>query len=165
MPRMHILTAADHKAFDTVPVFSGVERETFLHVSESLGDLLATLRSPTNRVYVVLTVGSFRAAKRFLLSPFSPTEVTYVAHKLGDAPAQMDRDAYAVKASASRHRRMTLDSLGFRPFNGHVRQEMAQEIRRMVRSHMRPKASFLQVLTLLETRKTAIPRAYALTEL
>ena len=42
---------------------------------------------------------------------------------------------------------------------------MAQEIRTMVRSHLRPKAIFSQVLTLLETRKTEIPSAYALTAL
>jgi hypothetical protein len=35
----------------------------------------------------------------------------------------------------------------------------------MIRSQMRPKAIFLQVLNLLETRKTEIPSAYALTEL
>ena len=35
----------------------------------------------------------------------------------------------------------------------------------MVRSQMRPKAIFLQLLKLLETRKTEIPSAYALTEL
>jgi TnpA family transposase len=61
MPRMHTLTAAEHDAFNTPPVFSYAERETFFHVSESLDALLRTLRSPTNRVYLVLTVGYFRA--------------------------------------------------------------------------------------------------------
>jgi hypothetical protein len=28
MPRMHILTTAEHEAFDTPPVFSYAERET-----------------------------------------------------------------------------------------------------------------------------------------
>jgi Domain of unknown function (DUF4158) len=66
MPRMQILTAAEHQAFETPPVFSPTERETFFHVSESLERLLATLRSPTNGVCLVLTVGYFRATKRFL---------------------------------------------------------------------------------------------------
>ena len=42
---------------------------------------------------------------------------------------------------------------------------MAQEIHRMIRAQMRPKAMLLQVLKLLGTRKTEIPSAYALTEL
>lgn len=165
MPRMHILTAAEHKAFDTAPVFSDAERETFFHLSESLGDFLTTLRSPTNRVCLVLTVGYFRAAKRFFVAPFHPVDVTYVAHQLGYGPDEIALEAYDVKASANRHRRRTLDYLGFRPFDAQVRQEMAQEVRTMVRSQMRPKAIFLQVINVLETRKTEIPGAYALTEL
>lgn len=70
MPRMQILKAAEHKAFDTPPVFSDVERDVFFNVSESLDTLLATLRSPINRVYLVLTVGYFRATKRFFTPPF-----------------------------------------------------------------------------------------------
>ena len=42
MPRMQILTAAEQQAFDTPPVFSGAERETFFHVSDRLSDVLAT---------------------------------------------------------------------------------------------------------------------------
>jgi hypothetical protein len=78
MPRMHILTAAEHDAFNTPPVFSYAERETFFHVSESLNALLRTLRSPTNRVYLVLTVGYFRATKRFFAPPFHEADVAYV---------------------------------------------------------------------------------------
>jgi TnpA family transposase len=165
MPRMQILTAAEQKAFDTPPVFSDADRLTFFHVSDSLGAVLATLRNPTNRVCLVLSVGYFRVAKRFFVAPFNQADVAYVTHQLGYAVEQIDLGAYDAKASASRHRRLTLDYLGFRPFNDQVQQAMAQEIRTMVRSQVRPKAIFLQILTLLETRKTEIPSAYALTEL
>jgi TnpA family transposase len=165
MPRMHILTAAEHDAFNTSPVFSYAERETFFHVSESLDALLRTLRSPTNRVYLVLTVGYFRATKRFFAPPFHQADAAYVARKLGYGPDQIDLEAYDAKATTSRHRKLTLDYLGFRPFNVQARQEMAQEIRTMIRSQMRPKAIFLRVLELLETHKTEIPSVYALTDL
>lgn len=165
MPRMQILTVAEQQAFDTPPVFSGTERETFFHVSDSLSDVLATLRSPTNRVCLVLSVGYFRVAKRFFGLPFHQADVAYVAHQLGYAPEQIDLNTYDAKASASRHRRLTLDYLGFRPFHDQARQEIVHEIRTMVRSQLRPKAIFFQVLKLLETRKTEIPSAYTLTEL
>lgn len=113
----------------------------------------------------MLSVGYFRVAKRFFVAPSHQADVAYVAHQLGYAPDQIDLTTYDAKASASRHRRLTLDYLGFRPFNDQVRQEIAQEIRTMVRSQLRPKAIFFQVLKLLETRKTEIPSAYALTEL
>jgi TnpA family transposase len=164
MPRLQILTPAEYAAFDIPPVFSHTEREQFFHVSANLDSLLATLRSPTNRLCLVLTVGYFRATKRFFARPFHHTDVAYAAKKLGYAPEQIALDAYDEKATTSRHRKLTLDYLGFRPFNAQARQEMAQEIRTMVRSQMRPKAIFLQVLELLETRKTEIPSAYALTD-
>ena len=165
MPRMHILTAAELKAFDTPPLLSHPQRETLFRVSERLASMLASLRSPTNQVGLLLAVGYFRATKRFFASPFHPPDVVYVTQQLGYTPEQIDLEAYDHKASASRHRRLTLDYLGFRPFNAQARLEMAQEIRVMVRSQMRPKAIFMQLLTLLETRKTEIPSAYALTAL
>jgi TnpA family transposase len=165
MPRMQILTAAEQQAFDTLPIFSDAERVTFFEVSASLHAVLATLRSPTNRVCFVLTVGYFRVAQRFFVPPFPAPDVAYVVQQLGYPPAQIDLEAYDVKASASRHRRLTLDYLGFRPFTEQVAQEMAQEIRAMVRSQLRPKIIFVQLLTLLESRKTEIPSAYTLTEL
>ena len=83
MPRMQILTAAEQQAFDTPPVFRGTERETFFHVSDRRREVLATLRSPTHRVCLVLSVGYFRVAKRFFVAPFHQTDVAYVAHQLG----------------------------------------------------------------------------------
>ena len=90
MPRMQILTAAEQQAFDTPPVFSGTQREMFFHVADSLRKVLATLRNPTNRVCLVLSVGYFRVAKRFFGVPFHHTDVAYVAHQLGYAPDQID---------------------------------------------------------------------------
>src|SRR5262245_957910 len=165
MPRMHILTASEHKAFDAPPALSYAERDTFFQVSERLDAILVTLSSPTHRVGLVLTVGYFRATKRFFTPPFDPADVAYVAKRLAHTPEQIDFESYDAKASASRHRKLTLDYLGFRPFNAQVRHEMAQEIRTMVRSQMRPKAIFWHVLNLLETRKTEIPGAFALAEL
>ena len=125
MPRMHILTASEHKDFETPPLFSLAERDTFFHLSEGLSRLLETLRHPTNRVGLLLTVGYFRATKRFFPPPFAPTDVAYAAQRLGYPAEQIDLETYDGKASASRHRKLTLEYLGFRPFNAQVRHELA----------------------------------------
>jgi Domain of unknown function (DUF4158) len=83
MPRLQILTPAEQVAFDTPPRFNYAEREQFFHVSDSLAALLETLRTPTNQVGLLLTVGYFRATKRFFRPPFPQTDVAYVAGKLG----------------------------------------------------------------------------------
>jgi hypothetical protein len=62
---MQILTASEHQAFDAPPVFSYAERDRFFQVSERLNAILAMLRSPTNRIGLVLTIGYFRDIKRF----------------------------------------------------------------------------------------------------
>ena len=63
MPCMQILTVSKHKAFDAPPVFSYAERDSFFQVSERLSATLAMLRSLTNRVGLVLTIGYFRATR------------------------------------------------------------------------------------------------------
>ena len=101
MPRMQILTAAEHKAFDTAPVFSDAERETFFHLSESLGDFLTTLRSPTNQVCLVLTVGYFRAAKRFFRKVLGRANLTH--HQSQDQCQPVDKDCVLDASRVQKH--------------------------------------------------------------
>jgi hypothetical protein len=63
------------RGFDTPPIFSHTEREQFFHVSESLAALLDILRTPANQVDLLLTVGYFRATKRFFRPPFPQADV------------------------------------------------------------------------------------------
>jgi hypothetical protein len=59
MPRMQILTPAEHVKFDTLPHFHSVERKRFFDLSHSLDPLLASFRTPTNQMCFVLTLGYF----------------------------------------------------------------------------------------------------------
>jgi hypothetical protein len=72
MPRLQILTASEHQDFETPPRFSAAERATFFQLSAGLSRLLETLRTPTNRGCLLLTVGYFRATKRCLPPPLRP---------------------------------------------------------------------------------------------
>ena len=143
MPRRQILTPAEYAAFETPPVFSNAEREKFFHVGKSLESLLATLRTSTNQVCFLLTLGYFRATKRFFAQPYHPKDVEYVALVLGKQSEQLELETYDKKATASRHRQLTLNYLGFQAFNAQARQDITQEIHTMVRSQMRPKAILL----------------------
>lgn len=145
-------------------MFTSVEQQRFFHLPESLEALLATLRTPVNQVGFVVTLGYFRATKRFFAQPFHQVDVDYVTGQLGYLPGLITLDSYA-QAVQSRHRTLILDHLGFRPFNAQARQEIAEAIHTMVRSLRRPKSIFLRVLEILESRKTEIPSAYALTAL
>jgi len=164
MPRMQILTPAEHVKFDTPPHFHSVERKRFFDISQSLDPLLASFRTPTNQMCFVLTLGYFRATKRFFTRQFHDADAAYVAKQLSFLPGVFDLSAYD-EATARRHRQVILDYLGFRPFDAHAKQDLIVEIRTMVRSQIRPKIIFLHALDMLARRKTETPSASKLTEL
>ena len=143
MPRMPILTPAEHVKFDTPPHFNSVERTRFFDISQSLDPLLASFRTPTNQICFVLTLGYFRATKQFFPRQFHDADAAYVAKQLGFLPGVFDLSAYSAydEATARRHRKVILDYLGFRPFDAHAKQDLIVEIRTMVRSQIRPKVA------------------------
>ena len=164
MPRMHILTPAEYAAFETPPVFTNAERQGFFAFSQRVDDLLATFRTPTNQICFVLTLGYFKATKRFFARQFHETDSAYVARHLGFFPGVFELSTYE-DTTARRHRKLILDYLGFQAFDERAKQELLHDIRPMVRSQVRPKAILLQALDLLARRKTEIPSASLLTEL
>ena len=78
MPRMQILTPAEHAAFETPPVFTSIERRRFFYLSQSVWDRLPTFRTPINQIRFVLTLGYFKATKRFFARQFHSADATYV---------------------------------------------------------------------------------------
>jgi Domain of unknown function (DUF4158) len=165
MPRLQILTPAEAAVFETPPVFTALERERFFHVPESFAPLLASQRTFTNQVCLVLTLGYFRATKRFFPRSFHPADIAHVAQRLGSLPGLVELERYDEKATTARQRQVILEYLGFRPFDGRARQELAREIRTMIRSQQRPKVILLHAVDLLSRRKIEVPNLFTLTAL
>ena len=157
MPRMRILTPAEQAEFDSPPVFNWGQKQKFFQTSEGLESVLDSLRTPVNTVGFMLSLGYFRAAKRFFGRQFHQQDVEYVTRKLGYLPELIDLECYE-KSVHSRHRKLILEYLGFREFNTEARQEVVKEIRTMVRSQMRPKSMLVRAVEILEARKTEIRR-------
>ncbi|MBI1928948.1 Tn3 family transposase [Candidatus Poribacteria bacterium] len=164
MPRMQILTPAEYATFETPPVFTNTQRQRFFDLSPSLLNLLTTFRTPTNQIGFVLTLGYFKAAKRFFARHFHEVDTAYVTKQLGFLPGVFDLLAYD-EGTARRHHKMILSYLGFQPFSSDAKQYLQKEIRTMVRSQTRPKAILLHTLDILARRKTEIPSARTLTDL
>ena len=128
MPQLQILTAAEREEFESPPVFSRVERQRYFQIPHSLDAVLTTLRTPTNQVYFLLRLGYFRATGRFFTGPYPAADVADVVGNLGFLPGLVALDDYDEKATASRHRKLILDYLGFRAFGPEPEQELAQEL-------------------------------------
>jgi hypothetical protein len=165
MPRLQILTPAEAAVFETPPVFSPLERGRFFQVPESFAPLLASQRTFPNQVCLVLTLGYFRATKRFFPQHFHPADIEHVAQRLGYLPGLVELDRYDEKATTAHQRQVILAYLGFRPFDVQARQELAREIRTMIRSQQRPKVILLHAVDLLSRRKIEVPNLFTLTAL
>src|SRR5262249_47467906 len=89
--------------------------------------------------------------------------IEHVAQRLGYLPGLIELDRYDEKATTARQRQVILEYLGFRPFDVQARQELAREIRPMIRSQQRPKAILLHVVDILSRRKIEVPNLFPLT--
>ena len=83
MARLQILTPSEVRAFDTPPVFTASDRERFFQIPASLHTLLSAQRTVTNRIGLLITIGYFRATKRFFTQPFHSADIDDVAQRLG----------------------------------------------------------------------------------
>jgi TnpA family transposase len=149
MARLQILTSSEIRAFETPPIFTTADRELFFQIPASLQTLLASQHTVTNRIGLLITIGYFRATKRFFTQPFQPADIDDVAQRLGCLPGLVNMMAYDAKATTSRHRQLTLAYLGFRPFDEEARLGLAQEIHTMIRSQQRLKAMFFRAVEIL----------------
>lgn len=165
MPRLHILTSEEATVFETPPVFSALERERFFQIPESFAPHLASQRTFTNQVCLVLTLGYFRSTNRFFPYHFHPADIEHVAQRLGSLPGLVELDRYDEKATTARQRQMILEYLGFRPFDAQARQDLTRELRTMIRSQQRPKATLLHAVDILSRRKIEVPNLFTLTSL
>jgi TnpA family transposase len=165
MPRLQILTPEEAAVFETPPVFSALERERFFQIPESFAPHVASQRTLTNQVYLVLSLGYFRATNRFFPPHFRPADSEHVVQRLGYLPGLVELDRYDEKATTARQRQVILEYLGFRPFDAQARQDLTRELRTMIRSQQRPKVILLHAVDLLSRRKIEVPNLFTLTSL
>ena len=113
---MSILNAEEKQAFDSPPVFNSVQRKQYFDVTPRIASTLKKLQSPTNRVCFLVTIGYFKATKRFFGKRFRDHHVEYVARQLGFLPELIEPERYD-EATYRRHQQFVRDLLGFQPWD------------------------------------------------
>jgi hypothetical protein len=76
---MSILSADEKEAFDSTPHFNSIQRKKYFDVTPRIAETLDKLCTPTNQVCFLITVGYFRATKRFFGRSFRDQDIQYVA--------------------------------------------------------------------------------------
>lgn len=164
MPRMKILNSLEREAFKTPPLFNSAERKRFFALPMIFSKTMGRLRTPTNKVYFIVTAGYFKARRTFFAKQFRPMDVEFVARQLGLDADDVHLSAYD-KQTYARHQRLILDYFGFNPFNEYAKTILAKDIATMVRVQLRPKLVFLEVEQWLVRRKIALPGYFVLSTL
>ncbi|MEI7995934.1 MAG: hypothetical protein WCH01_13640 [Methylococcaceae bacterium] len=71
MARMKILTSHEEAEFELPPKFNSVERKRFFAISTAFQELLESPRTtPTNKVCFLVTLGYFKARRKFFARQF-----------------------------------------------------------------------------------------------
>jgi len=162
MARMKIFNALEEEAFESPPVFNREERKQFFSLPLMFGAVV--LRTPTNRVCFLAAAGYFKARHKFFARQFHQADIDYIAHHIGENPADVHTDEYSKFASA-RHQRVILNHFGFRPFDVAATAFTTNEIAALVRVQFRPKLVLLETIQILTRKKIAIPSYNVLADL
>ncbi|HEX5481353.1 MAG TPA: DUF4158 domain-containing protein, partial [Terriglobia bacterium] len=154
---MNILNTVEQEAFESAPVFNSFQRKHYFDFPQAIPQAAASLRTPANRLCFLLTCGYFKACKRFFPTrTFHSRDVEYVAGRIGLRLEEIKLDHYPQETS-SRHQGFILDFYGFKPFRPHGRTVLAEEIGRLVRSQIKPKAIFWRCVDALIHEKIEVP--------
>lgn len=137
MPRMKYLSDTESKQFDSAPEFNAAERKRFFSVTDGLDAIVGSLKSETNQVCFIISLGYFRATKRFYAHHFRDADVRFVATRLGYFPEMVAVDEYD-KSTATRHRKLILEHLGYREFDDKASEELRQHAHALIRAQMAP---------------------------
>src|SRR4051794_36961687 len=159
-----ILSAKERKVFDGPPVFTSKERKRWFAFPRSALKEAEMLRTPTTKVCFLTTYGYFRGCNKFFNRQFHAQDIAYVAKRLGFSPAAIDL-AWYQKDVYQDHKTRILDLCGIREFDETAERLIEKEIAVMVRSQLKPKHIFHQVLDILLRNGIEVPGYFSLAEI
>jgi TnpA family transposase len=164
---MKILTRHEEAEFESPPKFNSAERKRFFAISAAFQELLESPRTtPTNKVCFLVTLGYFKARRKFFARQFSfsQTDIEFVAHQVRVNPLEVSVANYS-KVTYLRHQELILQHFGYQAFDELARAFIRSEIQALVRAQHRPKLIFLEVVQILTRKKITLPTYNLLADL
>jgi hypothetical protein len=158
-----ILSAKEKKVFDGPPVFTSKQRKRWFAFPRFALKEAEVLRTPTTKVCFLTTYGYFRSCNKFFNRQFHAQDIAYVARQLGFSPDVIDL-AWYQKRVYQNHKARILDLCGIRKFDETAGRLIEKEIAVMVRSQLKPKHIFHQVLDILLRNGIEVPGYFSLAE-
>ncbi len=164
MSTIKIFDAAEIEAFESPLLFNHLERKKFFTLPARLQELSQSFRTPTNQACFLLTAGYFRARHKFFGKQFRPTDMSFVATRLGVNEADIKPRAYD-KQTTTRHQQLLLEFFGYRRFDKEGRSLLTRKIAGLVSAQVRPKLLLLEAMEFLLQHRIALPGYTTLADL
>ena len=156
MARMKIFSTSEQNIFDSPPKFNSIERKRFFTLPLKLNELIENLKTPTNKVCFLASVGYFKAKNRFFAQQFNQSDIEYISQQLCINADKGQPSTYK-KETFRRHQNIILNHFGFLPFD-EIAMELAKaEISSMVQVQFRPKLILLEIIQMITRKKIALP--------
>ncbi len=165
MARMKILTSHEVAEFESPPKFNSAERKRFFVTSMAFQELLDSPRTtPINKVFFLVTLGYFKAQRKFFARQFIQSDIEFVANQIGVNPLDVSIESYS-KVTYLRHQDLILRHFGYQAFDKMALAFTRSEIQTLVRVQHRPKLIFMEVVQVLTRKKMTLPTYNLLADL
>jgi hypothetical protein len=116
MARMKILTSHEEAEFESPPKFDSAERKRFFTISTAFEELLESPRTTaTNKICFLVTLGYFKAQRKFFARQFIQSDIEFVANQVGINPLEVSIESYS-KVTYLRHQELILRHFGYQAF-------------------------------------------------
>lgn len=156
MAKMKIFNSLEEAEFESPPKFNSVERKHFFATSAAINQLLENLRTPTNKVCFLVSLGYFKARKRFFARQFVASDIQFVANQLKLNLSDIHLETYS-KETCSRNQFLILQHFGYSEFDQQAKEISLIEINRLLKIQSRPKVILLELIETLIYKKIEIP--------
>ncbi len=157
-----ILSPAEITSFDLPPALDTNERKQFFRPSKAAQGIIATLRSPANKIGFVLQYGYFMAANKFFdPSDFLKSEIDFVCSDYNVPPESVNFNQYE-ENTPRRHQKTILELLGASPFTDATKQLLKEETLRLCSAHMKTRSILSTLVDFLIEKRIEVPSYYVL---
>ena len=164
MALISILTTEEKKRFETPPVFSSQERKRYFRFPAEIIRIAEELRTPTTKVCFLAIYGYFKASNKFYNKQFHVNDLEYIARRQNVPENSIAISEYQTRVYHE-HKARILSFIGAAKFDSEARKLIEKEIAIMVRSQLRPKHIFQQIIDILLRNKIEIPGYFTLAEI
>lgn len=158
MARLSVLSKQEAKAFDEPPIFDSVERKRFYDLTVGLNAVIATLRTPANKVLFLVSYAYFKTRKRFYDGGFREKDLQYACVMLAIDYSSIQHDCVYDYKTKIDHQRKILALTGYSDFYDSDHEALAAFVYLQVKCYKSPRVIFIEMSDYLLARKIALPR-------